>query len=82
MTTLDTKFDEIRHEEAWRNEVAKELNMLLGRAQYFKETSNDESDEDVERVTLSIVHRVREFEEIKTVGELTPFKHPRRKAKG
>lgn len=82
MTTLDTTFDETRQDEAWRNEVAKELNILLGRAEFFKETSNDESDQEAERATLSIVQRVRDFEEIKTVEELTPFKHPRRMAKG
>lgn len=78
MTKLTTKFDESRQDEQWRNEVAKELNILIGRAVYFSETSNDSSDQEAEVATLSIVQRVRDFEEIKTVEELDPAKHPRK----
>lgn len=62
--TLETRFDETGHEESWKNEVAAYLNELLGRAVYFRETSNDESDQRAEIATLAIVQRVADFEEI------------------
>ena len=62
--TLQTEFKEKGQTEEWKNEVAKELNILLGRAQYFRETSNDESDQEAEMATLSIAQRVAEFEEL------------------
>lgn len=67
--TLKTQFDEKGQDESWKNQVAKELNILLGRAQYFRETSNDESDQQAERATLSIAQRVAEFEELEVVNE-------------
>jgi len=70
MTTLATKFDEVNQSEAWQKNVAKELNILLGRAQHFTETSNDSSDKEACKATLSIVERVREFEKIQTVDEV------------
>jgi len=63
-TTLDTVFDEINQEGEWRNLLAKQLNILLGRARYFKETSNDESDKEAEQATLSVIERVSAFEEV------------------
>jgi hypothetical protein len=62
--TLETTFDEFGQTDVWRNKVAFELNVLLGRAQYLRETTNDESDQEVIEATLSIVARVAEFEEI------------------
>jgi hypothetical protein len=59
-----TKFSESGQDTPWRNEVAKQLNILLGRADYFRETSDDESDREAEAATLAIVSRVAEFEEI------------------
>jgi hypothetical protein len=70
MITLVTKFDERRQSEPWKNEIAKELNILLGRAEYFQETSNDDSDKAAESATISIVRRVAEFEEIETVEQM------------
>ena len=64
LITPQSQFDEKGQTEAWKNEVARELNVLLGRAQFFKETSNDESDKEAEEATMSIVARVAEFEEI------------------
>lgn len=61
--SLQTVFS-TEHEEKWRNQVAHELNVLLGRARYFRETSNDESDKAAEQATLSIAQRVATFEEI------------------
>ena len=76
MITTATRFDELSQNEDWRNKVAMELNILLGRAQYFQETSNDSIDKEACKATLSIVERVREFEEIKTIEELLQPKHP------
>lgn len=59
-----TVFDEKNQDTDWQNDVAKELNVLLGRVQYFLETSNDESDKAAAKATLSIVQRVAEFEDI------------------
>ena len=44
--------------------LAKELNVLLDRCQYFRETSNDDSDQEAERATLSIAQHVMEFDNI------------------
>lgn len=60
----DISFTETRQNEKWRNQVAADLNTLLGRAQYFRETSDDESDKLAEAATLRIVQRVAEFEQI------------------
>jgi hypothetical protein len=67
--TLKTQFDETGHAEKWRNDVAKQLNVLLGRATFFHETSNDESDREAEKATLAIVERVATFEEIQIARE-------------
>lgn len=64
MITIETTFDEQGQSEPWKNEVARELNVLLGRCEYFRGTSNDESDKEAEAATLSIVARVAEFEDI------------------
>jgi hypothetical protein len=68
MVTLDTRFDEKNQLEEWKNEVAMDLNTLLERARYFRETSNDETDKELERVTLRVVERVAAFEEIAVEG--------------
>jgi len=52
------------HPEEWRNQVAKDLNVLVGRATYEIETSNDVSDKDLAAAVLRIVERVAEFENI------------------
>jgi len=62
--TIYTVFS-TKHEESWKNQIADELNTLLGRAVYFRETSNDELDQAAEAATLSIVERVANFEEIR-----------------
>lgn len=66
--TLQTHFDEQGHNEDWRNAVARDLNTLIGRAVFFAETSNDESDQAAEAATLRIVERVAEFEDITEAG--------------
>jgi hypothetical protein len=63
--TLETEFSE-KHEETWKNEVAAQMNCLLGRALYFKQTSNDASDVEAATATLALVTRVAVFEEIET----------------
>src|SRR5712664_2472607 len=62
--TLDTVFDEVNQDGEWRNVLAKQLNVLLARASYFHETSNDESDKEAEQATLALVERVSAFEEV------------------
>jgi hypothetical protein len=69
MTTVDTRFDEERQSEEWKKEVARQMNVLIGRADFFKNTSNDESDQEVEAATMELCERVRIFEEILTVEE-------------
>lgn len=59
MITLETNFDEHGQNEPWRNDVARDLNMLLSRAIYF-----EESDQEVEAATLRIVGRVAELADI------------------
>jgi hypothetical protein len=66
--TLNTVFAEYGQETRWRNRVARDLNVLLGRAKYFEETSNDASDREALRATLNIVERVATFEEIEVAG--------------
>jgi hypothetical protein len=58
-------FDDKGHSDAWRNKLARDLNHLLGRAQFFLETSRDESDVSSACATLRVVRRVAEFEDIK-----------------
>ena len=65
--TLNTVFDEVSQEGEWRKVLAKQLNILLGRARYFNETSNDASDKEAEQATLSVVERVSMFEEVAKV---------------
>jgi len=66
------------HSEEWKNQVAQDLMMLLGRAQYFLETDRDESDVAAAQATLRIVRRVAEFEGIRrqTKAPLTPENCP------
>ena len=58
------RYDEKGHDEKWRNDLAKDLNTLVSRVEYFRGTSNDESDKAAEKATLRVVQRVAEFEEI------------------
>lgn len=57
-------FSETAHTEPWKNDVAKDLNWLTGRAVYHLETSADDSDVDLAEATIRIVERVANFEEI------------------
>lgn len=52
------------HREEWRNEVARDLNHLVGRAIYWIETDGDEIDSEFGAAVLRTVNRVVEFEEI------------------
>ena len=52
------------HPEKWRNDVARELNVILGRVTYALEVDGDESDVYFARAALSIAQRVADFEEI------------------
>lgn len=56
----------LHQEEDWRNDVARELNTILGRVQYEMETClpPDEFDVEFAEAALAIVQRVAEFEEI------------------
>lgn len=61
--TLKTEFSEKGQSEPWKNEVARELNLLLWHAQWGT-TLNPASRKRIESTTLSIVQRVADFEEI------------------
>jgi ABC-type nitrate/sulfonate/bicarbonate transport system substrate-binding protein len=64
------KLDEIhefseKHPDEWRNEVARDLNQLIGRAVWYIETDRDDVDITFGNSVIRIVKRVAEFEEIK-----------------
>ena len=61
----ELSYDSENQPQKWANQVAQDLNTLLGRALYFLETSGDESDIFAARATLRIVRRVEEFEGIR-----------------
>ena len=65
----DLTYDDKDQSEAWKNKLARDLNHLLGRAQYFLETSGDESDVAAACATLRVVKRVAEFEGLKMMSE-------------
>lgn len=52
--TLETEFSETGQSEPWKNDVAKELNALL----------KNSDCERMDKITVSIVQRVSDFEEI------------------
>lgn len=62
LKTLD--YDETGQTEPWKNDVAKDLNWLTGRAVFYLETTADDSDVDLAEATIRIVERVASFEEI------------------
>jgi len=60
------------HDENWRNDVAKDLNELLGRAQWTLETMGDEEcdvDIDFANAVLRVCERVEKFEDIMRSNE-------------
>jgi len=52
------------HEEEWKNEVAADLNQLMGRAVWWMETCGYESDILFGNAVIRTVQRVSEFEEL------------------
>lgn len=52
------------HAEPWKNEVAADLNQLMGRAVWWMETCGDESDILFGNAVIRTVQRVSEFEEL------------------
>lgn len=56
------------HPEEWRNEVARDMNHLIGRAVWWLETDRDETDVDFGAAVVRIVERVAEFEKIEAKG--------------
>jgi len=52
------------HREEWRNQVARDLNHLIGRAVWWIETDHDESDRNFGAAILRIAERVAEIEKI------------------
>ena len=57
------------HPDEWRNEVARDLNVLVGRATWWIETDRDETDREFGAAVLRIVERVAEFENIEAKGK-------------
>lgn len=70
--TLDTEFCERKQNTEEKIQLAKWLNTLLGRAQYFKETSDDESDQEAEEATLGVVNQLNCIYELKLAKGRTP----------
>ena len=52
------------HAEPWRNQVADDLNQLVGRAIWTIETDGDETDLEFGAAVVRIVERVAQSEEI------------------
>jgi hypothetical protein len=65
----DLEYDEKAHSEPWRNQVADDLNQILGRVIFELETSADEADIEFAFAALRIVERVAGFEQISEVDE-------------
>ena len=63
------KFSEV-HPEEWRNQVARDMNHLLGRATWWMETDRDEIDTKFGAAVLRIVERVAESENIESSNSL------------
>lgn len=59
--TLETEFSENGQSEPWKNDVARQLNALLGHAH---KTSSAFCPKEVKESLVSIVQRVANFEEI------------------
>ena len=57
------------HLEEWRNQVARDLNHLVGRATWWIETDGHLIDNEFGEAVLRIVERVSEFEEIVAKGK-------------
>ena len=57
------------HLDDWRNQVARDLNHLVGRATWWMETDRDEIDTKFGAAVLCIVERVAEFEAIEAKGK-------------
>jgi hypothetical protein len=62
---FSTAFDEENQTEDYKNVIAKDLNNLIGRAQYEEETSNNKVDNEFVLSIMRTVDRVSHFEEIK-----------------
>lgn len=55
------------HPEEWKNQLAKDLNHIMGRAIWWLETDRDEIDAEFGAAVVRVVERVAEFEELQTV---------------
>ncbi len=64
----NVEFDEKAHTEAWRNQCAKDLNVILDRVAITIEAGTSE-DSVFAEAALRIVERVAEFESIEEVDE-------------
>lgn len=52
------------HEDEWRNQVARDLNHIIGHAEWNSETDDDQVAVDFGNAVIRIVERVAEFENI------------------
>lgn len=52
------------HPEEWKNQLADDLNHLMGRATWWLETDRDEIDADFGAAVVRVIERVAEFEEL------------------
>lgn len=58
-----------KHPEDWKNQLAADLNHLMGRAVWWLETDNDDIDHDFGAAVVRVVERVAEFEELQTIEQ-------------
>lgn len=61
------------HTEEWKNQLADDLNHIMGRAVWWLETDRDEIDADFGAAVVRVVERVAEFEKLQTT-ESAPVK--------
>lgn len=78
--TIDTEFCEHTQNLEGKNQLASDLNVLLGRAQYFRETSDDESDREAEKATLAVANRLHDIFDLKLKGR--PAERPTKMLSG
>ena len=57
------------HPEPWKNQLAADLNHLMGRAVWWIETDNHDIDNDFGAAVVRVVERVAEFEELQTTDK-------------
>lgn len=79
MIAIDTEFDDKRHVDCASNTLAHEMNIVLARAKYVLETTNDESDKEFARAVQNLCEHVALDCDVLTVEEIDEIKSLQRK---